>query len=515
MCGLVKMKKTDLFALPAINYNKLGQGIFRDKFYFGRLVFIESQKTNAVIFSDETVLVDYSNIKKVAGGKKVPIGENELLLNGFNYRGDLPGFVPSWSNEGVKSFIDLEKLDGQKLFESIRAELEYYLDVKDTRILDLVTIYILTTYCYSLFNSIGYLFFNSDKESGKTKAMRLTGLMCFNPINATNPSESALFRLCDCIQPTLLIDDFEKIEDEKQPAIMQILKIGYKKDGQTIRTEKIHDKFEPTVFDVYSPKIISNTGGLDSITLSRCIVIRLLKTKTKKGSLEPDAYDPKWQIIRDQCYSFVMQNWKRIRENYLNYKKELFNNRQLELVRGILALAETINPEVALRIGDFLKQSFEDRDLQDISNDWSFLLFSSMLEQVQEKRFYAVSEVSVWCRDKIVLDREGALNKWVGKTLSKIPLFKKRRVGSGVEYLLSQELVKEYMELTGYPIDTTLTTPTTLIRGDEVKELQNPISDTCFSCKQQKFVKYASVKVIGHNYCPECFEESKKLYNFV
>jgi hypothetical protein len=312
----------------------------------------------------------------------------------------------------------------------------------------------------------------------------------------------------------LLIDDFEKIEDEKQPAIMQILKIGYKRDGQTIRTEKIKDRFEPQVFDVYSPKVISNTGGLDSITVSRCIVIRLLKTKTKKGSLEPDEYDSIWQRIRDQCYSFVLQNWEKIRANYLNYKTEAFNNRKLELVRGVLAVAETISPEIAKNLEGFLKQSFEDRDLQDVTNDWSFILFSSMLERVQEERFYAVSEIGEWCKYKIGIEKDAALVRWIGKTLSKISLFKKRRVGSGVEYFLTKDLVKDYMERTGYPIDTTLTTPTTQYKGDEVREMKDPILDTCFTCKQQKFVKWTSVKVIGRNYCQECFEGSKKLYNF-
>jgi len=509
------MQNIDIFNNPSPVNHKLGQGIFHNKFYFGRLVFIESQSTNALIFCDGSTLADYSAIKKVSGNIKTPLGENELMINGFNYRYNLPDFIPSWSNNGVNSFLANEIVDSKKLFEEINTELDYYLDVNEKRILDLVTIYVIATYCFSLFNSIGYLFLNSDKESGKTKLMRLIGLMCFNPVNATNPSESALFRLCNSVQPTLLIDDFEKIEDDKQQSIMQILKIGYKRDGQTIRTEKIKDSFEPQVFDVYSPKVISNTGGLESITLTRCIVIRLLKTKTTKGALEPDEYSTKWQQIRDLCYSFVLQNWEKIRKNYLDYKTDSFNNRQLELVRGLLAVAETISPEVATNLEGYLKQSFEDRDLQDISNDWSFILFNSMLENTNEEKFYAVSEVSAWCKYKIGIEKDAALVRWIGKTLSKISLFKKRRVGSGVEYFLTKALVKDYMERTGYPIDTTLTTPTTLYKDDEIKELEEPISDTCFSCKQSKFVKYSSVKVIGRNYCEDCFKSPRLLHEYV
>lgn len=511
------MKGIELFDAKPVLYCKLNQGIFKDKFYFGKTVFVDSQKTDTVVLSDRDVWADYSSIKKLSGKNRVPIGENELFLNGFHYKQNLVEMFPVWGNEGVKTFLGGVTVSGKQLFEEIRGKLEHFIDVEDKRVLDLVAIYIISTYCFTIFNSIGYLFFYADKETGKTKFMQLIGLICFNPINATNPSESALFRLCDCAQPTLLIDDYEKIEDDKRVVINQILKVGYKKGGQTIRCEKINDRFEPQQFDVYCPKVITNTSGLDSITLSRCIVLRLLKTKTEKGRLEPDESNPCWQGLRDSCYNFVLENWAKIRENYQNCKLEDFNNRQFELVKGLLAVAQTIEPTIAESLIGFLKASFEDRDLQDITNDWGFILFSSMLKTVEKPRFYAVSEVSVWCRENIGMNSEAALVRWIGKTLSKIPLFQKRRVGSGVEYFLNKELVQDYMERTGYPIDTTQTTLTTLkFNNDEIQEMTESIYDICTFCKQNTLVKYTSVKAIGRNYCEECITKApEKLAYYV
>ncbi|MBT4870448.1 MAG: hypothetical protein HON47_02655 [Candidatus Diapherotrites archaeon] len=505
------MDKKSLFQVVEQSKYKINQGAFKNNFYFGKTVIIDNQKTDAIILSNKDVLVDLSQIKI----DSKPKGSSELKEKGFTYVDSLLEICPTWSNSGITEFLEGKKVEGEELFNLIREKLDYYIDVQDKRFLDFVTVYDISTYCYSLFNSIGYLFLYSEKESGKTKLMNLIELICFNPINATNPSESSLFRITNSLQPTLLIDDFENLEKEKQAVLNQLLKVGYKRSGQTIRNEKVGQSFVPKKFDVYCPKVITNTTGLDSITVSRCIVLRMLRTKTTKGSREPNENDQTWQEIRDSCYNFVLNNWKKISESYLDCEIKDFKNRQLELVRGPLAVAKTINEKLYADLVPFLKECFEDRDLEDISTNWEYILFSSLFENISEKRFYSVGELSELCVGKIGIEKEASLRRWIGKTISKIPLFKKRRVGSGVEYLLSQELVQEYMERTGYPIENTLTTLTTLSNGDKIKELDQPILDSCFHCKERQFVKYSVVGYPGKNYCDKCAEELKGLHNYV
>ncbi len=447
----------ELFEKPEIRIQNLSQGMYDGKFYYGKVVRIGEQKVDTLILSSRVCLADYSEIRMNGMG----FGQNEITDAGFHYRHGLMEMPYRWSNHSAYSFLNGDSLEVNPkiLFNRIREVLEYYMDVHDERILDLIAVYILGTYCYSLFNSYGYLFFNCERESGKTKLMMLIELMCFNPVNATNPSESALFRACEYTKPTLLIDDYEKIEDEKQKIINQILKVGYKKGGQTIRTEKRNGKYEPVLFDVYSPKVISNTGELDSITLTRCIVLRLLKTKTEKGKLEPVDMDPKWQDIRDQGYLFTMQHWAEILQNYREYHSGKFNNRNLELVKGTLAIAKLIDDGLHDKIEDFLAETFTDRDLQIQEGDWEFTLFQRIGEQVTAERHYAVSEISEWCVGHIVLDstKPGSLPRWIGKKLSKVPIFKKRHMAQGMEYYLSPSIVRDYLERRGHSIPPTLT----------------------------------------------------------
>ena len=499
------MTATMLFTANNIKYQNLNQGIFNDTFYFGKIIHTLKKPTEIVILSNKQHFTNYYKVDK-----NDPTWNNEILDNGFYYRQAPLDISPTWSNESINNFVSdkSEIINKIELYDSIRNKLQKYMDVTDDRILDLVTTYIIGTYCYSLFKSYGYLFFNSDRESGKTKFMNLIEAMSFNPINATNPSESALFRICELNSPTLLVDDYEGQDEEKQKTLNQILKVGYKKGGQVIRTERDANKnFEIRCFDVYSPKIISNTTLLDEILLTRCIVIRLLKTTTNKGRLEPDPSNPEWQEIKNNCYLFVMQNWKKILETYKQYNSEKFNNRHLEIVKGVLSIAKFINQETHDQIELYLENSFFDRDTEDLSTNWDYLLLKTMYDNCSDnKTWNAVSVVSVWFRDILPEDnRPKHISNWVGKKLSRIPLFQKRRVGAGVEYLINRDLIEKYMASKGFPLESKQDTQIThKYKDDDIKELNQEILDTCYECNDRKYVKFTSTITPGRNYCKEC-----------
>ncbi len=337
--------------------------------------------------------------------------------------------------------------------------------------------------------------------------------MAFNSVNATNPTEASLFRLCESNKPTFLIDDYEKIEDEKQKFINQILKTGYKKGGQTLRADP-NENNRIRMFNLYSPKIINNVGDLEEITLSRCIVIRLLRTKTDKGKIDPIETDPLWNNIRDKCYLFIMQNWRQIKEIYDTYQTDAFNNRNLEISKGVLSIAKLISPEIHNNVESYLKESFEDRDFIDYSSNKHYLLFKIMLDKVDQPREYEVDEIVNWIKeDYDNFGEQKKYNYWVGRTLSKIPIFKEKRNRTSKKriYFLSKELIVDYMERQNYPVESTQMSETTqLSNGDEVTEMKNEIMDDCVMCKENKLVRFKSLKTIGHNYCVDCVNNDIK-----
>ena len=343
------------------------------------------------------------------------------------------------------------------LLTTLKKVQNYYMDVVDKRVFTIVSLYTITTYFFELFNSIGYLFFCSDSGSGKTKFADIIRLTSFNSINATNPSESVLFRIIQQTKGTLFVDDYEKIEETKKGAIDQILKVGYKRGGQTVRSEKVGDNYMPRFFDVYSPKVITNTIGLDSITYSRCIPLHLLKTTTNKGRLNPDEFDPMWQDLRDLCYEFAMFNWKAAKEIKDSIDIPVLNNRDLELVKPLLVTAKLFGEDVYEEALKYLLKLFGERDMYDFTDDWDFVMFSCIQKYVGDSNtltseWLSPKEIATMMLNVINVEEGNAKPsaRWVGRVLSKIELFKKRRKGAGVDYRFDSVSLEKYMKARGW-----------------------------------------------------------------
>lgn len=485
----------------------LNQGKFNGHWYFGKSIEFNERLIDCIIFDDGKTLINWKQAYS-SKDKNYTLVNNEISDFGIEYSDSLIPLKNKWSKEGLVNFVGkLKKASAVSVVSDRKEEMDvklakrrlilplndyllihniestvstlaytkttsttlttplttlkniqkHYMDLADERLFTLTGLYIISTYCFELFNSIGYLFFCSDSGSGKTKYADIIRFCSFNSINATNPSEAVLFRIIQQTKGTLFVDDYENIDDKKKSAIDQILKVGYKRGGQTIRAEKIGDNYVPKFFDVYSPKVITNTIGLDSITYSRCIPIHLLKTTSVKGKLNPNDFDPVWQEIRDSCYEFVMVNWSGIEDCYNSLILDDFNNRDLELVKPLLAIAKYMGDDIFHETKSVLLKIFGERDMFDFADDWDFVLFDCVRDYFGD----LIIKRSEWLSAKDLLDLmlprlsidEGNAKptvRWIGRTLTRIDLVGKRRVGKGVEYRFDTDNLLKYMQARGW-----------------------------------------------------------------
>lgn len=471
-----------------ITYQSLAQGEFKEHWYFGKQVDVDGKKVDCIIFDNGEVLVNEQQLAK--SKKEVDEFVNHIKEAGLHYSKPLIQLENKWSSGSIESFIQcssvgkcsylsmrvkeaifepddksatlttlhtLTTLTTQTpIYNTITTLQLHYMDLNNPKLVTLTSCYILATYCYELFDAIGYLFFCSDSGSGKTKWAQIIQYCSFNSMNATNSSESALFRMTEQSKGLLCIDDYENIEEDKKNTIDQLLKVGYKKGGQTCRSEKVGDNYVPTFYDVYCPKLITNTVGLDSVTYSRCIPLHLLKTTTDKGRLNPVGKNKVWQNIRDACYVWVMNNWKQVKANYKVIDVPALNNRDLELVKPLLAVAKVIGEDVYKELEALVVELFDNRDMFDFTNDWDYVLFQAL------HNYFISTQGEAWTSTKDCLDlmlqdmhfdsddKVKPSVKWVGKVMSRIDLFKKRRMSAGIQYALSKELLEKYMGARGW-----------------------------------------------------------------
>jgi len=497
-----------------IKYYNLNQGQYENHFYFGKKIQIGNKTTDLIVLDNGKTFVNYQALDKEK--------PNQIEEVGIHYNNPLLQLDNSWSREALIRYISVvsegsvvypevasenggkntEKFEIQselgqsgsdskpspslptppilytnytnytrttltttlkkQLITDLQKTQQKYMDVPNKNAFTLTSCYIICTYLYTLFPAIGYLFFHSTSGSGKTKFAEIISFLSFNSVNATSPSESVLFRIIEQTKGLMLVDDFENLPDERKNVLNQILKVGYRRGGKTSRSEKLGKNWVPVFFDVYCPKIITNTIGLDLITLSRCIPIHLMKTKTNKGKIGVHPENKHWGILRDACYAFALTNWKEIEDTYWSLDVPELNNRDLELVKPMLAVAKIFGEDVFTELKTYLVELLQERDVVELSDSWEFILFDVIREEAKRvggEFWLRVSTVLSGMRMRMDNSDETQSSSkpparpsahWIGGRLSTVPLFRKRRVGGGVEYLVSLKLVEEYMSSRGF-----------------------------------------------------------------
>jgi len=346
-------------------------------------------------------------------------------------------------------------IDKDEIYERIRKKVEYYIDLQTPEEADLITCFIIGTYCYEIFSAFPYLFFNGLKNSGKTKSKMFIQLLSFNAVDVSNISEASFFRTIEGSKGTLCVDEYENMSDEKRKLLNQLLNSGYQKGQYAIRTERVsNNKFKNIKYSLYSPKIICNIEGLNAVTQSRTITIRMLKTKKIQGKREPNVKHSFWQEVRNDLYLLIMQNWQEINQKRIqieNTTSEL-NARDNEKWKPIITISKFISETKYLEIVKYAGIKVKETD-NDLTGDWNYLLLKCMYENSKQdsEDYYKVKTIKEWTDKEIHTDVD--LSRWIGKTLKKMPIFKSRN-NPDSEYRFNKILVKDMMERLNYPVES-------------------------------------------------------------
>ena len=96
--------------------------------------------------------------------------------------------------------------------------------------------------------------------------------------------------------------------------------------------------------------------------------------------------------------------------------------------------------------------NIEESSIDILEGDWQYELLKAMYEQVEEQGegWYPTSQIGTWIRFELKSPA-----RWVGRKLSSLPLFQKRRVTENREWYLSLNIIKEVMERLNYPTPET------------------------------------------------------------
>ncbi len=446
-------------------YKSLGCGVHIDPqtneefMYFGTRVYEGNFGNDAIVTSEGKILVAFKD-------------ENQIRQRGINYR--FPFFDSildySWSNNmteySINQFIfgEQKEVSLKECYEDTLQNQICNMDYQDDMMYVSISCSIESSYYLPIFETKGRDFFNAEKGSGKTKVAMLYDLQMFNPLMSADISGPSFFRAVESTSCSIIIDDFDAIQEEKRVPIIQLTRTGYKKGQKAVRTSEGKTKL-PEAFNVFNSLVLNNVGGLDDITQDRCNTYQLIKsTDLKKINKKIKDKDPKWQIQRDKKYYCALQNWKLVRDTYNNLKVLGISGRDLEKVAPILTIGKIVLDEQEYdRLVEYEKRRIEEHKDRDVSSDWLFLALKNAVKILGDVS-QSDKEIGVWIRlDELVSNvlnenydsssrdyekTKKFISIYLGKIFKNTPLFQSGKVHGGfVRYLFEPTKLIKFLQI--------------------------------------------------------------------
>ena len=469
------------------NNQYLDLGYFNGEWYYG----FKIKGMEAIITSSGRILRN-TEIKTREG----TFGNNEIK-DLFNYEGILGDIAPIISKETIKRFyIKKERnhlINPKEIYKSVRDKILYYMDFSEKdEIADVLTCWIIATYCYPIFYWFPHILFNAPSTSGKTKGATIVIYLSFRGFDlgtSSGVTPAQIFRTLEGNRGTTLMDENEQKKGnqniETQQLVNQLLNSSADRDAYVIRNEQILRRWVAKKFSIFSPKIACNISGINPTSLSRFIAFSWLKTNSIKGKRKPQREKDKktFSPLREDLHILILENHKQIKEIYENLDINL-SNRDEDNWLPLFSIAKFIDNSDGEDVGveKQLKKYLESyKELRIETNDDTGEFFNILYERIKEEEtYYTPKEIGEFSEITELFSYLKAPANKVGKILKQYK-FKDSRGGGKKRYLLSKESVKKIIDLY---FNTEITTHNNTIYTKQHK--QHKITQTTHESKVNK-----------------------------
>lgn len=147
--------------------------------------------------------------------------------------------------------------DKEDLVREVRSFLHRYVDLTPV-FEEIAAHYVLLTWVYDAFNELGYLRLRGDYGTGKTRALKTIGSLCYKPFFASGASTvSPIFHVLDAVGGTLVLDEADFRFSDATADLTKILNNGTVRGLPVLRTmANRHRELNPQAFSVFGPKLV-------------------------------------------------------------------------------------------------------------------------------------------------------------------------------------------------------------------------------------------------------------------
>ncbi len=260
----------------------------------------------------------------------------------------------------------LEAYEGpEKMYEKVKSFLNEFVQM-DSEFVSVSAVYVLMTWVYDKFRTIPYLRVIGTYGTGKSRFLEVMASMSYKGmLCGGSTTTSAMFRMVDMIQGTLVFDEADFQSSETWSDIVKVLNSGHSRGGTVSRTERVgkDGEFAPRTFSVYTPKILGSRKRFSDEALeSRCLTRHLYPLSAVQRPVHlPADFEKRATGIRNQLMSFRFDSYLKIQEEQ-DALQEISSPRLKQMALALATTAKMISPKVYQQILDYLRNY--ERDLQ-------------------------------------------------------------------------------------------------------------------------------------------------------
>jgi hypothetical protein len=177
--------------------------------------------------------------------------------------------------------------------------------------------YVLLTWLFDKFNTIPYLSFLGDTNTGKSRRGDVIGGLCYKRCKLSGAITPApIYRMIKRWAGTMIIEEADFKGSDEKSEIVTILNCGFEKGNPVLRCDQ-NDANKILFLPTYSPKIILRRRSfIDKALESRCLTEQT-KPVTRKDipPILTDTFYDEQEELRQKLLMFRLRNFNKIEPN--------------------------------------------------------------------------------------------------------------------------------------------------------------------------------------------------------
>lgn len=233
-------------------------------------------------------------------------------------RVDLTRCGPRWNNKSIQALLDgtLTAPTWKEVYDAIYQALDERIEVVDARYLTVLTLHLMMSYFYVLFDFLPILHALGPSESGKSRAGDAVRNVAFNGIKQGTATPAVIFRHAHlgCYTQVLAEADHLAQANSGDAFVRQLQSCCSKGEATVDLAEgSTGKKFQPVTYYAYSPRMLLSTKKFGARTLrNRCIRLDFVKTPSaNQAKLRKTMNDDTvWEPLRDKLYRLQLLKWR-------------------------------------------------------------------------------------------------------------------------------------------------------------------------------------------------------------